>query len=434
MSAANPMKKFRGMLPLAGLAAVLLAGNAAAESLQQAWDTALAADRSLKATRENTAAAADLLEAAKSARLPNVALEAGYTALDQTPAAKAEFFGQSLQMPLAQKESGAYKAMATLPLYTGGRIERGIDAAAAGLEAARLGEAGDVQNLKLRVADAYVNGLRAGRMLKVAQSHVESLTAHARDVENLHEQGMVAKSDLLSARVALADARQKALQAANALDLARAAYNRLLGRPLEQAVSLDELAPEAGQPSLARLSERALVQRTELAALARQIEALRHQAAAVRGENRPQVALSGGYGYQENRYQVHEGQWMVTLGARWNLFDGGVVSHRAGAVERQAAALTEQREDLASVITLQVRQAWLDVEETRKRIEVTQSAIAQAEENLRVVRDRYTNGLSTNTEVLDAETLRVNSEANHAAALYDAALAGLRLKRAVGEL
>ncbi|MGE0082535.1 MAG: TolC family protein, partial [Thiohalomonadaceae bacterium] len=70
----------------------------------------------------------------------------------------------------------------------------------------------------------------------------------------------------------------------------------------------------------------------------------------------------------------------------------------------------------------------------RKRIEVTQSAIAQAEENLRVVRDRYANGLSTNTEVLDAETLRVNSEANHAAALYDAALAGLRLKRAVGEL
>lgn len=434
MSAANPIGKFRGMLPLASLAAVLLAGNAAAESLQQAWDTALAVDRGLKAARENTGAAASLLEAAKSARLPNVSLEAGYTALDKTPAAKAEFFGQSLQMPLAQKESGAYKAMATLPLYTGGRIERGIEAAAAGLEAARLGETGDVQNLKLRVADAYVHGLRAGRMLKVAGSHVESLTAHARDVENLHEQGMVAKSDLLSARVTLADARQKALQAANALDLARAAYNRLLGRPLEQAVSLDELAPEAGQPSLARLTDRALVQRSELAALARQIEALRHQAASVRGENRPQVALSGGYGYQENRYQVHEGQWMVTLGAKWNLFDGGVVSHRAGAVERQAAALTEQREDLASVIALQVRQAWLDVEETRKRIEVTQSAIGQAEENLRVVRDRYANGLSTNTEVLDAETLRVNSEANHAAALYDAALAGLRLKRAVGDL
>lgn len=434
MNPANPIQRLRGVLPLAGLAAVLLAGNAAAESLQQAWDTALAADRGLKAARENTAAAASLLEAARSSRLPNVSLEAGYTALDNTPAFRADLLGQSLQMPMAQRESAAYKAMATLPLYTGGRIERGIDAAAAGLEAARLGETADVQNLKLRVADAYVNGLRAGRMLKVAESHVESLAAHARDVGNLHEQGMVARSDLLSARVALADARQKALQAANALDLTRAAYNRLLGRPLDQAVGLDELAPETGQPSLARLTDRALVQRSELAALAGQIEALRHQAAAVRGENRPQIALSGGYGYQENRYQVHEGQWMVTLGARWNVFDGGVVGHRASAVERQAAALTEQREELASVVALQVRQAWLDVEETRKRIEVTQSAIDQAEENLRVVRDRYANGLSTHTEVLDAETLRVNSEANHAAARYDAALAGLRLKRAVGDL
>ena len=434
MNSAHHPKRLRGLLPLAGLAAALLAGNAAAESLPQAWDTALAVDRGLKAARENTAAAESLLEAARSSSLPSVSLEAGYTALDNTPAFRADLLGQSLQIPMAQQDSAAYKAMATLPLYTGGRIERGIDAAAAGLEAARLGETADVQNLKLRVADAYVNGLRAGRMLKVAESHVESLSAHARDVGNLHEQGMVARSDLLSVRVALADARQKALQAANALDLARAAYNRLLGRPLDQAVSLDELAPDAGRVPLARLTERALVQRSELAALAGQIEALRHQAAAVRGENRPQIALSGGYGYQQNRYQVHEGQWMVTLGARWNVFDGGVAGHRAGAVERQAAALTEQREELASVVALQVRQTWLDVEETGKRIEVTRSAIDQAEENLRVVRDRYANGLSTHTEVLDAETLRVNSEANHAAAHYDAALAGLRLKRAVGDL
>lgn len=69
-----------------------------------------------------------------------------------------------------------------------------------------------------------------------------------------------------------------------------------------------------------------------------------------------------------------------------------------------------------------------------QRVEVARSAIAQAEENLRVVRDRYANGLSTHTEVLDAETLRANSEANHAAARYDAVLAGLRLKRAVGDL
>ncbi len=430
----NRSKGVRGLLRLAGLATLLITVPSVAESLQQAWETALVADRGLRASRENTAAAANLLEAAKSARLPNVALEAGYTALDNPPTFKAEFFGQSVQMPLAERNSTAYKAMATLPIYTGGRIERGIDAAAAAHDATKLGETGDAQNLKLRVADAYVAVLRTEQLLKVAASHVESLEAHARDVENMYEQGMVAKSDLLSARVALADARQRALLAANGLDMARAVYNRLLGRTLEETVSLDELAPETAEEALSTRTERALARRSELAALARQIEALRHQAAAVRGEASPQVALSGGYGHQENRYQVYQGQWMIILGAKWNLFDGGVTGHRAGAVERQAAALTEQRDELASVIALQVRQTWLDVEETRKRLVVTQSAVAQAEENLHVARDRYTAGLSTHTEVLDAETLRVNSETNHAQAVFDAAIAGLRLKRATGEL
>jgi outer membrane protein TolC len=96
--------------------------------------------------------------------------------------------------------------------------------------------------------------------------------------------------------------------------------------------------------------------------------------------------------------------------------------------------LSEQRNELALVIGLQVRQAWLDVQETRKRTSVTQSAITQAEENMHMVRDRYVNGLTPHTEVLEAETLRVNSATNHANAVYDAALAGLRLKYAIGEL
>jgi len=83
---------------------------------------------------------------------------------------------------------------------------------------------------------------------------------------------------------------------------------------------------------------------------------------------------------------------------------------------------------------LQVRQYWLATQETAKRIKVSEKSINQAEENLRVNRDRYEHGLSTNTEVLAAEALRVRSLDNHANAIYDAVLAGLRLKRAVSEL
>jgi outer membrane protein TolC len=89
---------------------------------------------------------------------------------------------------------------------------------------------------------------------------------------------------------------------------------------------------------------------------------------------------------------------------------------------------------MLTLIELEVRAAWLNVHETQERVPVTQEAVAQAEENLRVVRDRYRNGEGTNTEVLDAEVLRSLSRNNYDTARYDAALAEITLARAVGLL
>jgi outer membrane protein TolC len=101
---------------------------------------------------------------------------------------------------------------------------------------------------------------------------------------------------------------------------------------------------------------------------------------------------------------------------------------------QKAEAITEVRKDTASLISLQVRQASLDIDEAYKRIDVTREALSQSEENLKVAKDRYREGVGTNTEVLDAETLRTRSYSNHYNAVYDAVLAGIRLKYVTGEL
>jgi len=416
------------------VAACLVTTSAGAETLQQAWDTALAVDHGLKAAQENTAAAAQQVQAAEAARLPGLDVGAGYTTRDNAPGAATNVGGAPANFPTAERNSQFYNATVTLPIYTSGRISSGIDAARASHEAAQSDELSRSLDLKLRVAEAFVEVLRAERGLEVADSHVTSLEAHVRDVQNRYDQAMVAQNDLLAAQVEFADARQVAIQAENRLDLARAGYNRLLVRPLAQAVSLQGLSPDPVSDTLETLVTRALEQRSELASLTQQVQALHRQAKGVRAQTRPQIALNGGYDFQENQFQAHEGQWSATLGLQWKIFDGGILRHRAGATERQAAALQQQHEDLASEIRLQVRQAWLDVQETGKRIVVTKDAIAQAEENLTVNRDRYENGLSTNTEVLDAETLRTRSQNNHANAIYDAVLATLQLRRAVGGL
>ena len=433
MSILGHMRKLLTLLTLSGLV-LGLASAAGAETLEQAWQAALIANRGLKAVRENTAAAAGTAAAAKSAHLPKLDVEAGYLSLDNEQALEANLLGQRLEVPILQNNSFFYRVMATQPLYTGGRIERGIDATKALHEASREQEINAEQSLKMKVAEAYVTVLRTYRLLIQVESHVKSLEAHAYDVDGLYEQGVVVISDQLAARVALADARQQHLQVRNAVQLAKAAYNRLLMRPLDKIVTLAEIAFPVGREPLEQLTSRALDKRKELKTLDRKIEAARYQAQGTRGENRPQVALSGGYNYLENRYQVHDGQWLVMLGVQWRLFDGGSVKKRALAIEHQATALEEQRSELASIVSLQVHQSWLDVEETQKRIVVTEAAIALAEENLKVVRDRYVNGFCFHTEFLDAETLRIKSQTSAANACYDSVLANLRLQYALGEL
>jgi len=419
------------LLPLLGLSIVF---PVHAETLQQAWETALAENHSLKAAQETVASAEEQLLVARAVRLPGVSFRTGYTARDNEPQLRATLGSTTMELPVENQYSLAYQATATLPLYTSGRITSGIDAGTAMVKASEADKTSVVLDLKMQVAEAYVSILRGVRGLEVAKSHVASLKAHERDVLALYNQGIVAQNDRLASQVSLADARQQMIQIENNLDLAQAAFNRLLQRPLDQETTVEELTLENSNESLSILTRKALDQRSELAALTKKIQAMRNQATGVRAEDMPQIALAGGYGYQQNDYLVEEGQWSITLGLEWNLFDGGVSNHKANAIARQANGLQEQYNDFASIISLQARQAWLDTQETQKRLQVTSKAIAHAEENLKVSRNRYNSGMTTNTEVLDAETLRVKSQYNHANARYDRLLAILHLKRAIGQL
>lgn len=417
------------------LYAVTLAGMCHGESLSDAWQLALGVDQRVKAVHNLSEAAERDLSAARGYRLPTVSAEAAYTILDSTPSIHLNVpnLGK-LEMPLADDSFAYSRATVTIPLYTHGKISSGIDAATSLVEAVKHDQRRTMQDIKLDVAERYVAVLRAERGVVVAKSSVTSLSGHVRDVENLFSQGLVAKNDLLASRVALSEASQRLLQAQNRLDIARSAYNRLMGRTLTASVTLDEIVPTGTQENYEALVESALKGRPELASLEQHAGAFRHQASGVRAATGPQIALSGGYTYLENRQLVRDQFWSVSLGLKWDLFDGGVLRNQAAGLSYKADAVSNQISDLRSMVTLQIRQAWLEVEESRQRIIVAREAVGQAEENLVVANDRYRNGIGTNTEVLDADTLSSRSRANYDNAVYDSVIAQFRLRRAVGDL
>jgi len=126
--------------------------------------------------------------------------------------------------------------------------------------------------------------------------------------------------------------------------------------------------------------------------------------------------------------------WAANVGMVWQVFDGGASRHESADLSHQAAALQAQLDDLGTLVELQVRQAWLDYNATGERLAAATSAVAQGEENLTATGNLYREGMVSHSQVLDAETLRLQAYTNRLNATYDQMLAGLLLRRALGTL
>ncbi len=407
-----------------------------AETLNDAWVSALSSHRQLAAARSERDATGADLERAQAERLPELGLVSSFTQLDESPS--FDFGGgQTSQKLFANDNFVTAGVQLRLPLYAGGGIGAGIGAAEYAAEASDGRLATVIQDIKLGTGEHYIMVLRAESALAVAESNVATLEALTNDAKNRYDVGDVPKNDYLATSVSLANAEQRRLQSENDLDYARAAYNRFLGRPLDAPVSLDpklaldDLLPGEGLEALIVIARQ---ERDELDALTSRVAALREQSSAARSRSRPQFALTGGYMYLENQFLTADQFWMAGVSFQWAPFDGGRSRHQAAALEYRANAVNHTREDLTTQIELQVRRAWNDRQEALSRTKVTEAAVEQAVENLRVVRDRYSAGASANVEVLDAESLRQQALSNRDDARYGLTLAQLRLARAAGLL
>jgi outer membrane protein TolC len=426
--------RFNGRLAALVLVTAMCSGSVSAETLQEAWQAALAVDYKLEASQWRSSAAQRGLYAARAERCPSLDAKAKYYVYDNPLAIRVPLpFGINTQFDLTQREGLLGSLQLTQPVFTFGRIRSGIDAAGAEVTAAVSDETRTELDVRLGVAEAYTNVLRVQRGIEVAERAVESLTSHARDIKNRLDQGVGIRADLLAAEVALADAQQVRLQAYAGLDIARAAYNRALQRPLDSPVDLEELSEPVGEYDLNCLTDQALGQRPEIAYLSAKVRALRNQARSIRAAKLPQLAVQGSFEYLENRFFVREGYTSVAMVGEWNMLDMGRKRHKAMQLEQTAEALLRERSDAESFVMLQVRQAWRNLNTLRERVAVNRAAVKSAEENVAVTKNRYNQGVGTNTEVLDAETLRTQTYSNFYNSLYDSVFALMSLSRAVGD-
>jgi outer membrane protein TolC len=455
-----------------GIGVLAMLAPAKGEDLQQAWTIALGVNQQLQAQQAESTAAGLNLAAARSARLPTLRTFTFNSILTTAPQISTRsFFGApagsgstgaggipttiSVLGP-GQRDLPASITYASVPLYTGGRILRNIDAASATVGVQRSEESRTVLDLALTVAEAYIGVLRAQKNLDVAKSNVAQLDSFAHYVQNRRDQGLAIRSDELAAEVSLANARLSQIQARTSLEAAWATYNRYLCRPPTQVVELEELTALPASTDWKKLAEQAFAEssrpvaeeeaevreltlrafqaRPELVGLAEQARSLAAQAEATRAGVRPQVGFTMAFAFIGSENLITQGIGAATFYVDWTITDGGASRRRAAALNQQEFAAQKRRAETAADVALQVRTRWLDLQQARRRLPVAHLAIAQAQENVKVVTDRYRQQLSTYTEVLDAESRRVQSLTNYYNAVYDEGLAVFRLRRAVGDL
>lgn len=438
-------------------AAVWMPAIAAAETLDQAWEMAKATDFGLRSSHFLAESAEAARSAAARGRFPSVSANGVMVKLDNAPTIESPIQGDltipsPIRLPLLpssfsfpvpadlqQFEVGEDKLTqatitATLPIYTGGRLTNITKAAKSQVDAAGWGVRQTEQELKIRVAEAYVNVLRARGGAGISDQELEAVSGYVKDVQNLYGQEMVAKNDLLSVQVYFAESQQRNMQVKNAVELAQSFYNNLLGRPLDAPVDLEPLDPPPETPgaTLESLTEKAIANRPELNTLGAQSESLRYAAKAIKGGLLPQVALLGGMIYVDLDTLEDNTIGYAGVGASWTLFDSGVTRKQAESLSKRRISSEELLAQARTLITLQVRQTWLARDEALNRLKVAQATLESADENQRVTRDRYREGMGTNTEVLEAETRRTAAFTSYNNAKYDAVYADLRLKYVVG--
>jgi outer membrane protein TolC len=293
------------------------------------------------------------------------------------------------------------------------------------------------QELVYRIVDAYYGLLLAAKQAELAQETVKTAQAVLDSSRNRFEAGLAVESDLLAARVNLASRNQELITAKNALALARARLTIVLGMSTANVYQPAERLVERTltEPVLEEAESRALEQRPDLKQIMLQREAQQTGVQLAKSSFGPRVNLYGDWELDNRSFAANGGNnWVAGAELQFDLFAGG---QKSAALTRERALLdraTAMKQAASDNIRLDVRRAFYDHNAARQVIEVARAAVAQAEESLRIVQNRYDAGLTTITELLRAEDASRASRTNYWQSVYRYQTTYAALELATGSL
>ena len=325
-------------------------------------------------------------------------------------------------------------ASASIPLYNFS-LRSGIEAAGYAVNSADVSLENTKQAVRYTATADYYNILNYKNLIKVQEDSVRAYQEHLDNVNAQYRVGTVAKSDVLASQVNLANAQQALTTAQNNYDIAVATLNNVLGLPTDTVLEInDELKHPAYNLKLEDCTNYALNNRADGAAAYYAVKQAEAGINTAKAGWYPTVTASASKAIEgKDAFRTdHSNTWVFGATANWNVFDNGVTTAKVHGAEASLVSAQEALKAQDETIQLDVRTALLNLQAAEKNIGTTETAVTQAEEDLKIANVRYAAGVGTNLDVMDATEKMTEARTNYNTALYNYNVSKAALDKAMG--
>ena len=408
--------------------------------LEQSIQLGLKNNSALHGSKMNMALYEAKLNEAKTYFLPTLNFNASYTRLSEIdPFEIITPFGKFNISPTFFNQYN-FKLSLQQPVFTGFKLTSSKNIAEYYSMASKEDYTKAEKDLIFNIKNAYWNLFKANQMQKVIEENINQINSHLNDIKNLFDQGMATNNDVLKVQVQLADVTLKQIDITNAVQIATVALNNLIGIPLSTEVSISEqvVNDEIEMESLAVLMESAYKNRADLKSMNYKVEASNEGIDLAKSDWFPQIYISGNYYYSNPNQRIlpsvdkFNGTWDVSLSLSLNLWNWGATNDRKTQAEMQYKQAQDYYSTLKDAVKLDVTSSYLNLKKSEQKKIVAENSVKEAEENYRVTKDKFNNGLISNSELLDAEVALLQAKTNNINAVADNKIAAANLNKAIG--
>ncbi|WP_044410833.1 TolC family protein [Thiomicrospira microaerophila] len=322
-----------------------------------------------------------------------------------------------------------------LPIYNGGKIAGYQQQASAMLLAAQQGDQAVQQMLTYFVYEAY-EGVHAARsFIQVAEQALIAADAYVNTTRNLVRQGVVVRSELLSAQAHRAEVELMLEQAKNQELLALDGLRTLMG--LSASADLDvaqRVSIDLPDDSLDSLIQMAIDNNPQLIAMRHQTQASQAAVQVAQAQKKPSFNLMARSDWNDDSIGLSAHSYTIAAVASWKITDFGMTDRavdQASAASREQAAKVRAEEQK---VRMGLLQAWRQYQNELKKVASSQAAVEYAAEAQALISRRYETGVATMTEVLAGQAQLDKARAELAGAQYTMNIQKAQLMLSTGRM